>query len=257
MTRFITIASGNGGVGKTTVAINLGKALADFGRDVIVVDANVSKPNIGIHLGGSVIVTSLHDVIKRDKNIKDSVYLHQSGLKVIPGNISLDALENLEIEKMPEIIHELEGLTEVVIIDAAPGLHHEAIQALRSGEEVIIVTTPDLPAITDALKTIKAAKRLDLKVLGVIVNRAHGDANDIPLKNIRALLEHDILEVIPEDPDMRRALKLNHPITYTHPDNESSIKFKKVAARLIGTTYIGGKHDSKVEGFLRKVGIKE
>ena len=64
MTRFIAIASGKGGTGKTTTAINLGTAMTEFGREVIVLDANVSKPNVSLHLGTPKLKFTLHDALK-------------------------------------------------------------------------------------------------------------------------------------------------------------------------------------------------
>ncbi len=68
MTKYLVIASGKGGVGKTTSALNIGAALTDFGRDVIVVDANLSKPNIGLHLGRNILGSSFNDALKRVAN---------------------------------------------------------------------------------------------------------------------------------------------------------------------------------------------
>src|SRR3989344_4661915 len=103
MTKYLVIASGKGGVGKTTLAINIGKALVDFGRDVIVVDGNVSKPNIGLHLGSTKLPSTLHDVLKREKNIREAIYMHPSGIKVIPGSIAFKELEELQMENLSEV----------------------------------------------------------------------------------------------------------------------------------------------------------
>ena len=254
MTRFIGIVSGKGGVGKTTIAINVGKALTDHGRDVIVLDANISKPNVGIQLGSSVVATSIHDVLRRKKNIRDAVHIHPSGLKVIPGNISLEALDDLDVDNLPEIIKELDGLTEFVIVDTAPGLHEETLQAMQACDELIVITTPDLPAVTDGLKTVKAAERFHKKVTGVIVNRSHNDRFDLPSRNIKAILDKEIWAEVMEDGDMRQALRLNHPISHTHPDNDSTMKFKMVASKLLGETFEQPAPKKQgVQGFLKRL----
>lgn len=258
MTKYIVIASGKGGVGKTTAVINIGKALVDFGRDVVVVDANFSKPNIGLHLGSSSLPGTLHDALNRDKNIREVIYMHPSGLKVIPGSIAFKDLESLEIEHLSEVLHELDGLTELVIIDAAPGIHKEAIEALRAADELLIVVQPNMLSITDALKTIKAAERVGTKVIGIIVNRLNHEIAHLSNKSIESILEKKIIGEIPDDNNIAHSLKLRHPVLYSHPETPSAVYFKKLAAFLIGEKYEAPlKEESRVSGFLKKVGIKE
>src|SRR3989338_8055195 len=95
MTRVITITSGKGGVGKTTSAINIGAALNYLGKDVIVVDANLTTPNIGLHLGAPIVPVSLNHVLSGKAKISDALYEHESGLKIIPSSLSIKELRQL------------------------------------------------------------------------------------------------------------------------------------------------------------------
>ncbi|MHA2065763.1 MAG: AAA family ATPase, partial [Candidatus Thorarchaeota archaeon] len=90
MTRIICVASGKGGVGKTTVVANLAAGLAEFSKSVLVVDANTTTPNLGMHLGLSFYPGSLQDVLNRSIRAKDAMYFHESGFRVIPSDISLE-----------------------------------------------------------------------------------------------------------------------------------------------------------------------
>jgi len=258
MTKYIVIASGKGGVGKTTTAINLGKALVDFGRDVIVVDANLSKPNVGLHLGSTALPVTLHDVMKKEKNIKEAIYIHPSGLKVIPGSISFHDLEELEMQNLNEVLHGLDGLTELVIIDAAPGIHSEAIEAIKAADELIVVVQPNMLSVTDALKTIKVAEKVGTKVIGIIMNNFNHKVAHLSRKSIESILEKNIIGEISDDNNINKSLRLRHPVIYSHPDSPSSIDFKKVAAFLIGQKYEAPlRQDTRISGFLRKIGLKE
>jgi len=78
MARVIAIISGKGGVGKTTTAVNLGAALNKFDKEVIVVDANLSTPNIGIHLGAPMVPVTLNHILRGKANIEDAIYEHSS-----------------------------------------------------------------------------------------------------------------------------------------------------------------------------------
>jgi septum site-determining protein MinD len=258
MTKFIVIASGKGGVGKTTCALNIGIALVEFGRDVIVVDANVSKPNIGIHLGKSIVNSSLSDVLKGDKTIREVVHLHSSGLKIIPTSISNEDMRNIKIENLSQSIRGLEGVTEIVIIDAGPGINPEVMETIKSADEMIVVVTPDLLSVTDALKTIKIAKRMDIKIIGVIVNRVEEHHSELSSKNIEQMLEEKVIGIVHEDKAVKESLRLRHPVTYSHPESSSSIRFKRIAAYLIGEKYkYPVQKETRLGKFLRKTGIKE
>ena len=87
MTRIIAVAGCKGGVGKTTMSANLGAALAALDRDTIIIDANLTTPNLGLHLGIPLYPVTLHDVLKGKNNIKDAIYEHESGAKIIPAGI--------------------------------------------------------------------------------------------------------------------------------------------------------------------------
>lgn len=237
MTKFVVIASGKGGTGKTTTAINLASALSDFGRDVIVVDANLHTPNVGINLGMHSTQLTLHDALKGSKNIKEVVYIHPSGIKVITSHISLDKLKEIKKERLSDVIMELAGSTEIVLIDTATGFSDEVQKLIKSSDEVLIVTTPDLAAITDALKTIKLAEEHNATVIGVVLNR-YADSNlDMAVENIEKMLGKNILAIIPEDKHIKKAINLKHPVIYAYPMAPSSIGFKKLAAKLIGEKY--------------------
>src|SRR3989338_9089200 len=98
MTKFIVIASSKGGVGKTTTAINLGTALTSFGRDVIVVDANLSAPNVSLYIGAPQVPITLQDVLERNKKITDALYMHANGLKIIPASQSMKDIKKYHYE---------------------------------------------------------------------------------------------------------------------------------------------------------------
>ncbi|MBT4352275.1 P-loop NTPase [archaeon] len=259
MTKFIVIASGKGGVGKTTTAINLGSALSTYGKDVIVVDANISTPNIGIYLGSSTVPISLHNVLRDENHISEAIYMHANGLKIIPGSISAKDSGIKHHEKLSEKMLDLTGMTDIVIIDSGAGISEESISAIKSGDEIILVTHPELASITDTIKTINVAKKHGKKIAGVIITRSSGDDLDIPLKNIETLLEHKIIGEIPDDDTFRAAKYTKNPITYSHPESAGAIAYKKLAAKLLGQKYVHSvtkKEDSMMDDILKKIGFK-
>ena len=99
MSKIIVIASGKGGVGKTVSAINLAAAMNYFGKDVLVVDGNLSTPNVGIHLNAPEVPINLNHVLRGEAEPFEAVYEHDSGVKVIPASLSIKELKRTKPEK--------------------------------------------------------------------------------------------------------------------------------------------------------------
>lgn len=237
MTRIIAIASGKGGVGKTTTAINIGAALNHFGKEVIIVDANLTTPNVGLHLGAPIVPVSLNHVLAGKAKVSDAIYEHESGAKIIPSSLSVKDLRNLNHAKLKEVSKKLKKMADIVLLDSAAGLGEEAIASLESADDIIIVTNPEIPAVTDALKTSKLVEQIGKKVLGVIVSRYQGTKVQMPLSNIADMLELPIIGVIPEDKNVPKAVVMKDALVHTHPNSKAARAYMKVAAKLIGKEY--------------------
>lgn len=232
--KIIGLLSGKGGVGKTTSAINLAAGLHYFGQKTIIVDGNLTTPNVGLHLGQPANEITIHHVLKGKNKIHDAVYRHPTGIQFIPGSLSIDDMDNLKISNF-KAIKQLDA--DYVIIDGAAGLGREALSTIEHCQDLIIVTNPELPAITDAYKTIKVASELGVNVLGVLVNRTKKDNLDISIHNIEAMLEKPVLGVIPEDNNIRKALSSKDSIIFTHPQSDASKAYLKLAASMTGREY--------------------
>jgi len=100
MQKVIVITSGKGGVGKTITAINLGAAMNYFGKDVLIVDGNLTTPNIGIHLNSPEVPITLNHVLSKKAEIFEAVYEHGSGIKIIPSSLSIKELKKIRPEKI-------------------------------------------------------------------------------------------------------------------------------------------------------------
>lgn len=234
MTKIITITSGKGGVGKTTTAINLAAAFNSFGKDVIIVDANLTTPNVGLHLGAPIVPISLNHVLLGKAKIADAIYEHESGTKIIPSSLSVKELKRLNHNKLKDIAKKLRKMADIVIYDSAAGLGEEAIAAMESGDELIIVTNPEIPAVTDALKTSKVIEQMGKEVKGIIVTRFKGLKNEMPISNIQDMLELPILGVVPEDHHVPTSVVLKDALVHTHPSSRASRAYRQIAAKLIG-----------------------
>jgi cell division ATPase MinD len=238
MTRIIVVSSGKGGVGKTTTSVNLADALTDFGRSVVVVDGNITTPNVALHLGIKNTPYTLHDVLdERIPSIRNATYLHRSGVRVVPAGISIYNLRREVKKNLGRAILDLIGAVDFIIIDSAAGLGKEARASMEAANEILIVTNPELPAVTDALKAVELAKSFNTKPLGVVVNKYSGDSFEMSPANIEAFLNTHILSVIPESKMVKLSLSKKNTVVNEFPSSNVTRKFRELAANLIGEKY--------------------
>lgn len=237
MKRIIVITSGKGGVGKTTTAINLGAALNHFGKDVLIVDANMSTPNVGIHLNSPEVPISLNHVLNDKAHLIDSVYEHESGVKIIPSSLSMKELKKIKPEKIKNLKKDFQKISDYIILDSAAGLGNEATSAINAADELVLVTNPEMPAITDALKAIKLAEEMKKPITGIIITRVRKNKSELSAETVKEMLEVPILGMIPEDEVMQFALRQKNAVLHTHPKSKPSRAYKEIAAKLIGEYY--------------------
>jgi septum site-determining protein MinD len=250
MTRLVCIASGKGGVGKTTVTSNLGAALTQFGSDTIVLDANLTNPNLGFHLGIPLYPKTLHDVLKGDAHITEAMYIHNSGLRVVPAGLSIEDLLDTSPDNLSDVLLDTVGEPDFVLVDAAAGLGNESINAIEASDELIVVTNPNLPAVTDALKTVNIAEEAGTKVTGLVVNRKKDNDSELSADEIESMIGHPVLMEVPEDDKLQEALAMKKPIVHHDPEHHVSERFKGIAANLAGIEY---EMDLRKQGFLSRL----
>ena len=238
MGKIYSIVSGKGGVGKTTSAINLGAALNKMGENVLVVDVNLSTPNVGLHLGAPVVPITLNHVLSGRAEVLEAIYEHDSGLRIMPASLSITELKKINHEKLTELGEELRKISKHVIFDSSAGLGQETIASINAADEIILVTQAELPSVTDALKTIKLIEQLEKGIKGFIITRYRGKKSEMPLENIKDMLEVPLLGIIPEDKNMQKALSMKNPILDTHPKSKASKAYEKIAVSLLGSRYV-------------------
>lgn len=237
MTRIITVASGKGGVGKTTLVSNLASSLASFKKSVIAVDGNLTTPNLGLHLGIPLYPVTLQDVLNGDARLNDAMYYHPAGFTVLPADLSLKKLRLADSHELVDIFYKLIGGCDFIIVDSAAGLGKEALAAVEAADEIITITNPELPALTDALKLGNLANKYGTHNLGVVVNRVKDVKHEFSLTAVENFLELPILGKIPEDHEISKAVARKRPVVVHNPKAKSSQHIMSIAARLIGEEF--------------------
>jgi len=248
MEKIIGIVSGKGGVGKTTFVSNVGLALNNIGKDVVVVDADLSTANLGLQLGFYQFPLGIQDALDGNIGVVNAIYTHPSGLKVIPASISLSYLSKSPTPyRLKSLLADLNG---VILIDSPPGLREDARLVLKAADELIIVTNPEIPAVTDALKVIRVAREMGKEPLGIVINRVR-DKYELSTGEIEDMCDLRVIGHIPEDKNVKKSLFEKNPIVLHKPHSGAAVAYMKIAHSLIGEEYrVPTKH--KIKQFFRR-----
>lgn len=219
----IAVSGAKGGVGKTTVAVNLAAALDAEGVDVALVDADLRMANLSAVLGidGE---TRLHAVLQGEAPVDEAVVETPAGA-VLPGETSLDAVGETDPAELAPVVEQLAASRDVVVLDTGGGISHEVALTLGVADVVVLVTTPDDTAVHDAGKTAALTDRVEGSVLGAVLNRAR-TADDVA--RARAGLSAPLLAVVPED----RAATGGEPLVRTAPDTAPAEALRGLAETL-------------------------
>ncbi len=237
MSKIIVITSGKGGVGKTTTAVNLGAAINYLGGEALVIDANLSTPNVGIHMNSPEVPINLNHVLLNKAEPHEAIYEHESGLKIMPSSLSIKELKKVKLDKLKNFKEKFGKLAEYVIVDSSAGLGIETTSAMELADEIIIVTNPELPSITDALKAVKIAEEMNKPIMGIVMTRVRKNKIEMQPESVKEMLETPVLGMIPEHIDIQRALNLKGPAVHTLPKSKPARAYKEIAARILNVEY--------------------
>jgi len=242
-TRIITVTSGKGGVGKTNFTINFALALMSYGQRVLILDADLGLANIDVVLGINPKYT-LYNVLKGEKNIQDIILPGPQGLQIIAGGSGMQELANLrrwQVEQFIAKLEELEGIADILIIDTAAGLSRNVMSFVLAADEVIVITTPEPTAITDAYGLVKAmTSKRKHGVVHLVVNKVE-DAQeaDITASKLKIVAEKFLklnighLGFILDDPSVSKAVKSQEPFLLKYPKSSATECILRLAAQML------------------------
>jgi septum site-determining protein MinD len=235
MGRVIGIVSAKGGVGKTVVTLNLASALMEFKKDVIAVDADLKTSGLGLQLGMYHFPVTLNDVLTKEMNILEALYIHPSGLRVIPASLYA---QEINVSRLSEVLNNSFLESNIVLVDAPPGLEKNALAVLKACKEIVIVTLPEIPSVVDVMKTITYAEKFGTKPIGIIVNRyKEHDKEQVSPKEIEASCNLPVIGTVPEDKTLGKSIFRRVPAVFLDPFSPASMAFKEIASQLIGESY--------------------
>jgi septum site-determining protein MinD len=231
MTRVISVVSGKGGTGKTTTTVNLSTSLAQQGHEVLIIDGNLSGANVSQHFGLGFQDVSLNDVLEGEAYITQAVAKHSEGVSVLPASI-LDFGGNFD--NLKHSIVDFLGEKDFVFIDAAAGVGDEVQAAVEASDEVLLVSEPELPSLTNCLGAKKVAEQYERDVIGLVLNSVRGESSEVSREDIKDLMETEIIGEIDDHPHVREGIALREPVASYRPESKVSKQFEKLAYRVKG-----------------------
>ncbi|MEN6389706.1 MAG: MinD/ParA family protein [Syntrophomonas sp.] len=242
-TRVLVITSGKGGVGKSTLALNLALNLCARGKKVVLMDADLGLANLDIMLG-LVPQYNLHHLILGKKSLKDITITGPYGLTIIPGGSGINELANLDNEELKRIITELgklDGQYDYMIIDTGAGISKNVITFVLAANEVLVITTPEPTAITDAYGIVKSIARKSGTInLYLVVNRVASNSEGIMVAEKFKLVCQKFLELsitplghIVDEPLVGEGIRRQQPFITLFPKTAASTNINIIAERLL------------------------
>lgn len=263
-TRVIAVTSGKGGVGKTNFTVNLALALAELGQHVLLLDADLGMANVDVLLGCSSPYSLMH-LIEGTASIQQISSEGPRGIKFLSGGSGISRLANLKSTQIQYIMDQISAYDEwadIILIDTGAGISPNVLSFVMAADEVIIVTTPEPTAITDAyamMKVYAGSGSLNTKSdsLQIVVNRVfdneEGQGVIDKLGHVsKKFLGRSIsgLGFIYEDINLVRAVKKQIPLLLSFPDSISAQCIEAIARKLI---YAEIKNPPQgIKGFLQR-----
>jgi flagellar biosynthesis protein FlhG len=240
--RVVAVASGKGGVGKTSVAANLAVSLARRGLRTWLLDADLGLANLDVVLGVSPTRSLLH-VLREEARLDDVIVEGPEGVRLVPAASGVAELTALTIAQQRALLDEIDALDDEVdalLVDVAAGVSPSVLWFAAAAAETLIVLTPEPTALTDAYALVKLlALRHGRRDFLVLVNMAASVADaesafrrlaQVTDRFLRVRLEY--LGFVPFDDAVARAVRRQQPLVLSAPGSPASQAIGRLAQRL-------------------------
>ncbi len=240
--RVISITSGKGGVGKTNAVANLAYALAQLGKKVLIVDADLGLANIDILFGLTPKYTLQH-VIMGQKRLTEVIVSGPGGVKVLPASSGVEELTNLTTEQRKRLLAEFSYLDEAydfILIDTAAGISSNVIYFNLAASEIINIVEPDPTSFTDAYALMKVLSvKYGVKEFKIILNNVNSEAEAKELFEKLKLVSSKFLQIqlyylgyILHDEKLKEAVRMQKAVVEAFPYAKASRCFYQIVKNL-------------------------
>ncbi len=237
----IAVTGGKGGVGKTTIAVNLAASIAARGKQVMLLDGDLGLANVDVFLGLTPRLT-LADVLAGNCTLDEILLDAPQGFKVVPaasGIAQLAELDTLTHLGLVRAFGDITAKVDTMVIDTAPGIAGSVLQFSQAAQQVLVVLCDEPASLTDGYALIKILSRdHGVKQFRVLVNQVRGRGMGQALFQrfervaTRFLsVDLDYVGEIPEDAFLRRSIREQRPVVTAYPSAPASVALKTLAQR--------------------------
>lgn len=233
LSRVITVTSGKGGVGKSSISVNLAIALSRLGKRVVILDADFGLANVEIMLGIRPLY-NLADLMFNGKNLSDIITKGPENIGFISGGSGIQELTSLTKDQIIYLIHklvELDQSTDIIIVDTGAGITDSVLEFVAASSEVLLVATPEPTSITDAYALLKTlSKKSNFSgndtIIKMIANRVTPEENAKEIYEKLSLVASKFLTLkleylghIPMDSSVSKAVIRQRPVISAYPNS--------------------------------------
>ena len=251
VSRVITVTSGKGGVGKSTLTVNLAIALARMGKRVIILDADFGLANVEVMLGIRPQY-NLADLMFRGRELKDIITEGPEGIGFISGGSGIQELSRLtrdQVIYLVQKLYELDELADIILVDTGAGIADTVLEFVSASNEVLLVATPEPTSITDAYALLKTLNRKSDFVkeetsIRMVANRIKDAAEGEGLHQKLGVVVEKFLGInveymggILNDVTCQKAIMQQEPVMIGYPNSGTAEAVMKIAAKLLDVEY--------------------
>ena len=259
--RVIAVTSGKGGVGKTNITVNLAIALRQAGQRVLVIDADLGMANVDVVLG-SMSKKHLLNLLEKDTQLQDVMIDGPYGVRYISGGSGIEKAADFTYEERQRLMQKLTAcgqMADIILIDTGAGLGRNVMDFILAADEVLLVTTPEPTALTDAYAVLKAySMYAAAKNIKLLVNRVYDEAES---REVVAKLQQtstrflnmpiDCLGYVFEDSAVMKSVRQQQPFLAAQPGAVASRCVQGLANSLLFGSKMKVKRGWR--GFLRQI----
>ncbi|HZK18977.1 MAG TPA: MinD/ParA family protein [Clostridia bacterium] len=241
--RIIAVTSGKGGVGKTSLVVNVAVLLAKMGKRVVVFDADMGLANAEVLLGLNPRYT-LYEVISGEKTLDEVMLRGPYNLHIISGGSGLQELVDLDDTQLNTLLStfaSLEEKTDFVLVDTGAGISKNVLGFVAASREVVVVVTPEPASLTDAYALIKVLAKFKTHTeVNLVVNRATGEREAMFTANKMKTVAAKFLNIsvknigyVIEDKVIRQASKAQVPFVLMKPGATASCNVANITGAIV------------------------
>ncbi|MDO9533829.1 MAG: AAA family ATPase [Bacillota bacterium] len=242
--RVIAFSSGKGGVGKSTITINVALALQSLGKRCCIIDVDLGTANVDVLLQLKTPY-NLYDLISGEKEIEDIIVTGPQGLLLVPGGSGLDELANLkewQFSRLISAFNKLEEAVDYLLLDTGAGVSRNVTNFLMAADEIVLIAVPEPHAIMDVYSLIKVLTRYEIKSrIKLIVNKVEEEEEAYNVWNTISSVSREFLDLpveylglIPYSDTIALSVKKQEPFLLYNPKHPAAKNFLRITELLTG-----------------------